>query len=92
MTAMGKINLKVISAESVSDNIKDKFAATHKILPVIEKEFATQTQNINKLMEMINELPGLRFSRVAILREIIAAGKYQPTSEEIADAILKSEK
>ena len=44
-----------------------------------------------KLVEQIKELPNIRQDRVDELQQQITAGNFQPSSENIADAILKDE-
>ena len=54
-------------------------------------EFSTRASEVGKLVDQIKELPDVREAKVSALREQIAAGEYNPSSEEIADAILKEE-
>lgn len=44
-----------------------------------------------KLVEQIKEFPDIRQDRVSEVRQQISAGNFQPSNEEIADAILKDE-
>jgi negative regulator of flagellin synthesis FlgM len=54
-------------------------------------EFSGRATEAGKLLDSLKELPDVREEKVNALREQIAAGEYNPTSEDIADAILKDE-
>lgn len=55
-------------------------------------QFSEQANEVGKLVDEIKHLPDVREAKVNSLREQIAAGNYQPSSEEIADALLREEK
>ena len=55
-------------------------------------QFSDRATETGKLLDNLKELPDIREEKVSALREKIAAGEYNPSSEEIADAILKDEK
>lgn len=45
---------------------------------------------IQALVGQALQLPEIRLERVQALRQAVASGKYQPTSEEVAGALLSS--
>lgn len=55
-------------------------------------QFSDRAGEVGKLVDEIKSLPDVREAKVNALREQIAAGEYNPSSEEIADAFLKEEK
>ena len=54
-------------------------------------EFSGRAADAGKLLEQLKNLPDARQEKIETLRGQIAAGEYDPTSETIADAILKDE-
>lgn len=54
--------------------------------------FSSRVSEFGKLVDALRELPDVRQDRVDALREKISAGEYNPSGEEIAEAIFKSEK
>ena len=54
-------------------------------------EFSERATEVGKLIEQVKQFPDVRQAKVNELRTQITAGEYHPTSEEIADAILKDE-
>ena len=44
-----------------------------------------------KLVDQLNELPDVRQEKVSEVKQKISTGSFQPSSGEIADAILKDE-
>lgn len=55
-------------------------------------ELSDRAGRINELVDRIKELPDVRFDKVSALRAKIEANEFNPSSEAIADAILKNEK
>ncbi len=53
---------------------------------------SSRASEVGKLVGQLKDLPDVRQEKVSSLREQIQAGSYQPSGEEIADAILKDEK
>lgn len=51
--------------------------------------FSSRVSEFGKLVDTLRELPDVRQDRVDALREKISAGEYNPSAEEIADAIFK---
>ena len=45
-----------------------------------------------KLVDQVKELPDVRLDRVDELKQKISSGNFKPSSNEIADAILKDER
>ena len=54
-------------------------------------QLSNQASGVGKLVDQLKELPDVRSERVEALREQITSGNYNPSSEDIADAILKKE-
>jgi negative regulator of flagellin synthesis FlgM len=54
-------------------------------------EFSGKGAEVGKLVEELKQLPDTRQGRVNELKQKIASGEYQPSNEDIADAILKDE-
>lgn len=55
-------------------------------------EVSGKAATVKKLVEKVENLPDVRQERVNELKDRIAAGTYNPSSKDIADAILKDEK
>ena len=54
-------------------------------------ELSGRAEKIGELVDRIKELPDVRADKVNALRAKIEANQYHPTSDAIADAILKNE-
>lgn len=54
--------------------------------------FSSRVSEFGKLVDTLRELPDVRQDRVDTLREKISSGEYNPSGEEIAEAIFRSEK
>lgn len=66
--------------------------AKEKAAPEKDKiEFSAGSAEVGKLVDQIKQLPDVRQGRINELKQKIAAGEYSPSSEDIADAILKDE-
>jgi negative regulator of flagellin synthesis FlgM len=100
---MGKINIDKISGYSsirAERRSEIKKSGTETAQPVENKksvdkdklEFSSRASEVGKFVEQLKELPDIRQEKVNSLREQISAGSYNPSGEEIADAILKDEK
>lgn len=70
-----------------ASDAKGKVAATEDKL-----QFSERATEVGKLTEQVKQLPDIREDKVNALREKIAAGEFNPSSEQIAAAILKDEK
>ncbi len=55
-------------------------------------DFSSWASEVGKLVEHLKKLPDVRQDKVDSLRDQISAGDYKPSSDKIADAILKDEK
>ncbi len=73
---------------------KDKIAANEpKISRGEDKiEVSSRASEVGKLVDQLKDLPDVRQKRVEALRGKIAAGEFNPSGEDIADAILNDEK
>lgn len=54
-------------------------------------QLSNRAAEVGKLVDDVKELPDVRQGKVTELRGRIEAGEYNPSSEAIADAILKDE-
>lgn len=54
--------------------------------------FSESAARIGKLVDELKQMPDVREAKINGLREQIAAGEYNPSSEQIADAFLKEER
>jgi negative regulator of flagellin synthesis FlgM len=54
--------------------------------------FSNRVGEFGKLVDTLRELPDVRQDRVESLREKIQSGDYNPSGEEIANAIFRDEK
>ncbi len=54
-------------------------------------ELSSRASEVGKLVEQLKNMPDVREEKVNQLREQVSAGKYNPSSKDIADAILKDE-
>lgn len=54
-------------------------------------QFSERAAAVGKLVDEIKQLPDVREAKISALRDQIAAGEYNPSSEDIADAFLKEE-
>lgn len=53
--------------------------------------FSNRVSSFGKLVDTLREMPDVRQERVDALREKIASGEYNPSGEEIANAIFDDE-
>ena len=100
---MGKINIDKISGYSpirTERRSEVKKSERETMRPVENKksadkdklEFSSRASEVGKLVEQLKELPDIRQEKISGLRDQIWAGTFNPSGEEIADAILKDEK
>ena len=54
-------------------------------------EFSDRVAETGKFLDQLKNLPDVRGEKIESLRQQIANGEYQPTSEAIADAIMNDE-
>lgn len=55
-------------------------------------EFSNRGTEVGKLVDQLKGMSQSRQEKIEALREQISSGTYNPSSEDIADAILKDEK
>lgn len=55
-------------------------------------ELSHKGAKVSRMVDQIKQMPDVRQDRVDELRQKITSGEYDPSSETIADAILKDEK
>lgn len=60
--------------------------------PAVTVSLSPRVERTRQLIKTAQELPDIRQDRVAELRQAIESGSYQPKSEDIAGALLRSEK
>ena len=54
--------------------------------------FSSAAETVSKLAEKASQVPEVRTERVAALRQQIASGTFNPSSDEILTAIINNEK
>ncbi len=54
-------------------------------------QFSNQASKVGELVDRLKQLPDVRMEKVNQLRERISTGNYNPSSADIAGAILKQE-
>jgi negative regulator of flagellin synthesis FlgM len=64
-------------------------SAEHRVDQV---DVSSMGKEISKLVERAKQLPDIRQERVEALRQQVQSGKYEVSSKQIADAILRDEK
>ena len=52
-------------------------------------EVSTRGAQVGQLVDELKQMPDVRQDRVSEIKEKIASGSYEPSSDDIADAILK---
>jgi negative regulator of flagellin synthesis FlgM len=55
-------------------------------------ELSGKSAEFSKLVDQLKQLPDVRQDRVNELKQKISSGNYEPSAEDIADAILNDEK
>lgn len=98
---MGKINLdKINNPDLIRTGPQGSVKKSNQETPIVEnKQKVTEDKldlsnggsEVSNLIDKLKELPDVRQDKVNSLREQIASGSYNPSSEAIADAILKDE-
>ncbi len=83
--ATGQDDVKKSSGETTKPIIVNNLKTEDKL------EFSDRATEVGKYVEQVKDMPDLREEKISRLREQISAGTYQPSSTEIADAILKDE-
>jgi flagellar biosynthesis anti-sigma factor FlgM len=53
--------------------------------------FSTRASEVGRLVDELKAMPEVRKAQMSILIEPIRTGKYMPSADSIADAILKDE-
>ena len=82
------------SARTEKSDSKPAVSGTQKNAPAAgdSMEFSARGAEVGQLVDQIKDLPDTRSERVEQLKAQIESGDYSPSSEDIADAILKDEK
>lgn len=99
---MSKINIskttdiEAIRATRQTDVYQVSKNATQKSegkSPVAEDkvDFSSRAAEVGKLVDQVKQFPDIREDLVSELRLQVSAGEYSPTTDEIANAILKDE-
>jgi flagellar biosynthesis anti-sigma factor FlgM len=79
-------------AEKTANTAGSAPAGQVKTSPDKDKvELSGKGAEFGKLIDQVKQLPDVRQDRVNEIKQKIAAGNYQPSAEDIADAILKDE-
>ena len=85
--------IRAARPNNVNFGEKNNVAANEKNTAVSEDklQISNQAANFGKLVDQIKDLPEVRTEQVNALRDQITKGEYQPSNEDIAEAILKDE-
>lgn len=54
-------------------------------------DISSRGAEVGRLIEQLKAMPDVRQERIDELRALVSGGKYDPSSESIADAILKDD-
>lgn len=84
--AAGQSEVKKSSGETTKSVEVNKTGNDDKL------EFSNRGTEVGKLVDQVKNMPDMREEKISQLREQISSGTYNPSSEDIADAILKDEK
>lgn len=101
-TMMGKININRLSGpdpiraelqRDVKGSAVDTGLNIEKRAPVSEDklDISGRASEVGRLVDQLKAMPDVRQARVDALKEMVAAGSYNPTASDIADAILKND-
>ena len=96
---MGKINLNKLSGldpirtdmqREIKGSGRDAGLSSERKSAVSgdKLEISSRAAEVGKLVDQLKALPDIRQDKVNALKEHIAAGTYNPSSETIADAII----
>ena len=98
---MGKINLDKINNPGLirtepqggvkKSNHEAQIIENKQNVTEDKLDLSNRGSEVNTFIDKLKELPDVRQDKVNSLREQIASGNYNPSSAEIADAILKDE-
>ncbi len=98
---MGKINLdKIKNFDPIRPENKTEVKSGQNVPVRPESSGATKQDRVNfstkaaeagKLVDEIKALPDVRTEEIAQIRSAVEAGKFDPSGDEIATAILKDE-
>lgn len=99
---MGKLNIdKMSGPDPIRTEIQREVKNTGKEtglsigskapVSVDKLEISSRASEVGRLVEQLKALPDVRQDKVDALKEQIAAGKYAPSANDIADSILKDE-
>lgn len=100
---MGKINIDRLSGpdpiraelqRELKGPVNEAGLTVDKRGPVSEDklEISSRATEVTRLVDQIKAMPDIRANRVDALRELIETGNYNPSSDEIAAAILGDER
>ena len=76
---------RTTSEETAAIDAKNSVKKTDKV------EISGRASEAKQLVDQLKSLPDVRMEKVNELRDRMAAGKFNPPSSEIADAIIKDE-
>lgn len=80
-----------VDSERAANESREK-AVNNPLNPNDEVSVSERAASIQQMVDKISDIPQVRQDRVEALREQIQAGTYNPSSKDIADAILREER
>jgi negative regulator of flagellin synthesis FlgM len=85
--------IRMTRQSDVKSTDKDKAVSSERksIVGEDKLQFSNRAAEVGTLVDQVKDLPDVRHEKIDALRERIAAGEYNPSSEEIAEAIFKDE-
>ncbi|MBS1792355.1 MAG: flagellar biosynthesis anti-sigma factor FlgM [Acidobacteria bacterium] len=86
--ANGQSDVKKSSGDSA---VPVDVTRVNKVTNGDKVEFSNRATEVGKFVKQVKNMPDVRQDKINQLRDQISSGNYNPSSEEIADAILKDE-
>ncbi len=83
--AMRQNDVKLTDKEKAAGSERKSIAGEDKL------QFSNRAAEVGTLVDRLKDLPDVRHEKIDALRQQIAAGEYNPSSDEIAGAIFKDE-
>lgn len=80
-----------VDSERAANESREK-AVNNPLNPSDEVSVSERAASVQQIVDKISNIPEVRQDRVEALREQIQAGNYNPSSKDIADAILREER
>lgn len=83
-------SLNKIEHDRANEKREEK-AANNLLTPNDQINVSDRAASIQQIVDKISNIPQVRQDRVEALREQVQSGSFNPSSEDIADAILRED-